>query len=167
MGQRHLARQRALELIYALEYADPEETFEEVEARYLAVEKARKRAWHDFASQLARATFERRAELDGMIRPLLHNWRLERLPLLERLCLRMAICELREFPDIPLRVTINEYIELTRAYSADEATPYVNAVLDRVSRDYAQKDFQCAPEADAKATESGVAPGAAGETNPS
>ena len=142
MGYRHLARQRALEFLYALEFASPDETYEAVEQRWLEGDKHRKRGWVPFAQQLARSVHERRGQLDDQVRPLLHNWKLERLPVIDRNCLRMAVCELEEFSDIPLRVTINEYIELSRRYSTDESPQYINAVLDPIARNYPEKDFQ-------------------------
>jgi len=142
MGIRHLARQRALQLLYALEYATPEDSFQDVERLFLMADGSRRRGWGPFARQLAGEVFARRQELDKAIHPFLRNWTLERLPRIDRLCLRMALCELRFFPDIPLRVTLNEYIDLTRIFSADDSPQYVNAVLDQLARECPQKDFQ-------------------------
>ncbi len=141
---RHMARQRAMQLLYAVEFAQPtcEEEYLETERRFLGVDPSHRRGWGPFARELARKVFDCRDELDKSIAPLLHNWRLERLPILDRVCLRMALCELRDFGDIPLRVTINEYIELVRQFSSDESTQYVNAVLDRLARQFPDKDFK-------------------------
>ena len=143
---RHMARQRALQLLYALEFADPEdEDFTLVERRFLNLSPSHRRGWGPFARELTRAANEQRHELDEAIEPMLRGWRLDRLPPVELICLRLALCELRRFPDIPLRVTINEYIELTRQFSGEEATQYVNAVLDRLAAQFPHKDFKTGP----------------------
>ena len=149
MGIRHLGRQRALQLLYALEFAAPGEPFLDVERLYLMADTSRRRGWGPFARRLAETAYTQREELDEAILPLLRKWTLDRLPWIDRLCLRMALCELRNFPDIPLRVTINEYIDLARLYSTDESPQYVNAMLDQLSRDFQHKDFQTnEPETD-------------------
>ena len=142
MGIRQLARQRAMQLLYALEYAAPGEEFADVERRFLGGQSSRRRGWGPFARQLAGAAYEQRASLDDAIRPCLRKWSPDRLPKVDLLCLRLALCELREFPDIPLRVTINEYIDLSRMFGTDESPQYINAVLDRLARDFPHKDFQ-------------------------
>ena len=142
MGIRHLARQRALQFLYAFEYGAKGSTFEEIEGLFLGSDQSRRRGWGPFARALAQATAARRKELDKAIGPLLRNWKIERLPRVDLLCLRMALCELREFADIPLRVTINEYIELARLFSTEESPQYINAVLDQLAREFPGKDFQ-------------------------
>jgi len=125
-----------------MEFAGEGEMIDDVERRFLAADAQHRRGWGPFARELAVAVYTHAAELDEAIGPLLQRWTLDRLPALERLCLRMALCELRHFPEIPLRVTINEYVELARMFSGEEATQYINAVLDRLSRDFPHKDVQ-------------------------
>jgi N utilization substance protein B len=148
MGIRHLARERAVQLLYAMEFAGPDEAIEDVERRFLAADKLHRRGWGPFARALARQAWAKREELDQAIRPTLKNWTLERLPIVERLCLRLALCELAYFPDIPLRVTINESIELARMFGNDESPVYINAVLDALARAFPQKDFHVRGDAD-------------------
>ncbi|MCE5228596.1 transcription antitermination factor NusB [bacterium] len=145
---RHMARQRAMQLLYAVEFAQPAnvEDYLEVERRFLSCDPSHRRGWGPFARDLSRNVFAKREELDNAIAPLLHKWKIERLPILDRVCLRMALCELREFADIPLRVTINEYIELVRQFSSDESTQYINAVLDKLAREFPNKDFKSPPK---------------------
>ena len=52
----------------------------------------------------------------------------------------MAICELKEFPSIPTKVTINEYIELAKDYSTPKSNVFINGVLDKIVRDYNEKN---------------------------
>jgi N utilization substance protein B len=88
----------------------------------------------EYADRLTRGTWETRDTLDGYIGDAVRNWRIERLATVDRQLLRLAIHELIAFPGTPPRVVIDEAIELARAYSGDEATKFVNGVLDAVYR---------------------------------
>lgn len=142
MGIRHLARQRVMQLLYALEFAPPSEDFPAVERLFLRGDIRRRKGWGPFASELAAKVYAQREALDEDVRPLLHHWTMDRLPLVDRICLRMAVCELKDYPDIPMRVTLNEYIEIVRLFSTDESPQYINAVLDRLAQKFPKKDFQ-------------------------
>jgi N utilization substance protein B len=83
-----------------------------------------------FAATLAMGTWTERAQLDERIGEAARNWRVERMAIVDRLLLRMALRELLAHPETPPRVVIDEAIELTRAYSGDEAARFVNGVLD-------------------------------------
>ncbi len=63
------------------------------------------------------------------------NWEVERLPLTDRIILEMAIGELISFPNIPVKVTINEYIELAKNYSTPKSRQFVNGILDVISKE--------------------------------
>ena len=69
-----------------------------------------------------------------MIAEAAEHWRLERLNVLDRLILRLAIYELLHEPDTPAKVVINEALELARTFSGDDAVRFVNGVLDAVRR---------------------------------
>jgi N utilization substance protein B len=58
------------------------------------------------------------------------NWDIERLAMLDRIILKMAIAEMLHFPSIPVKVTINEYIELSKEYSTPKSKQFVNGILD-------------------------------------
>jgi transcription antitermination protein NusB len=63
------------------------------------------------------------------------NWEVERLPLTDRIILEMAIAELLSFPNIPVKVTINEYIELAKNYSTPKSRQFINGILDVISKE--------------------------------
>ncbi len=63
------------------------------------------------------------------------NWEVDRLPLTDRVILEMAIAELTDFPNIPVKVTINEYIELAKQYSTPKSRQFINGILDVISKD--------------------------------
>ena len=67
-----------------------------------------------------------------MIESKLQNWELERVIGMDMLLMKMAICELTEFPDIPVKVTLNEYIDLAKYYSSDKSKIFVNGILDKI-----------------------------------
>lgn len=88
-----------------------------------------------FANDLVRGTVARVGEIDGLLSTHARNWRVERMAVLDRLVLRLAIYELLAVPDTPALVVINEAIELARTYSGEEAVGFVNGILDAVRKD--------------------------------
>jgi transcription antitermination protein NusB len=88
-----------------------------------------------FASALARETVARLGEIDAFIAETAENWRPERMAVLDRLVLRMAVCELlRKNPETPPPVIINEAIELARTFSTEESVKFINGMLDGIKR---------------------------------
>lgn len=85
-----------------------------------------------FCRQLFRKTLEHSAEYQQMIEEKLQNWELERVINMDMLLMEMALCELLEFPSVPIKVTLNEYIELAKWYSSDKSKVFINGILDRL-----------------------------------
>lgn len=83
-----------------------------------------------FAGRLFKRTVEQTAGLDQEIKPHLVHWEIARLAIVDKLVLRMAICEILEFEDIPTKVTINEAIEIAKKYSTEKSGKFVNGILD-------------------------------------
>lgn len=83
--------------------------------------------------------FEKTTQIDPAHKRLIasntKNWEVDRLPLLDRVILEMAITELINFPAIPVKVTINEYIELTKHYSTPKSAKFVNGILDVIAKE--------------------------------
>lgn len=77
----------------------------------------------------ARAIIEERDQLDEMIKPLLHNWRFDRIGLCTKLVLRMAMWELKQ-RSLDHKIVINEAIELAKCFAEDDAFKFVNGILD-------------------------------------
>ena len=133
---RRKAREAALQMLYLTEVggissaaaANSHPDVGDAEAMALD-DRAR-----DYAAALARGAWDDRESLDGYIGEAARNWRVERLTTIDRLLLRLAVHELMAFPGTPPRVVIDEAIELARVYSGDEATKFVNGVLDAVYR---------------------------------
>jgi N utilization substance protein B len=87
-----------------------------------------------YALELARGSWDAKPTLDGYIADAATNWRVERLAVIDRLLLRIAVYELLRLPATPPRVVIDEAIELARLYSGEDAARFVNGVLDGVFR---------------------------------
>lgn len=83
-----------------------------------------------FVERLFLKTVNQQDFLDEEIKKQVENWDINRLATIDKLVLRMAICELLEFPDIPAKVTINEAIEIAKKYSTAKSGKFVNGILD-------------------------------------
>jgi len=69
------------------------------------------------------------------------NWDSERLATLDGVLLKMALCEFQKFPSIPVKVTINEYLEIAKEYSTPKSSVFLNGVLDKVVKEYKQNNI--------------------------
>jgi N utilization substance protein B len=133
---RRRARESALQMLYQWEVGrmSPGDTILSYwpaldEAEELAVE------YREFANGLVRGTVARVEEIDRLLGSRAQNWRVERMAVLDRAVLRLATYELLAEPDTPAKVIINEALELARAFSGEEAVPFVNGVLDGVRKE--------------------------------
>ncbi|MBI4265614.1 MAG: transcription antitermination factor NusB [Acidobacteria bacterium] len=87
-----------------------------------------------FAAGLAGGVVAEARNIDPVIAEAAEHWRLERMNVLDRLILRLAVYEFLHRPDTPARVIINEALELARTFSNDDAVRFVNGVLDAIRR---------------------------------
>ena len=87
-----------------------------------------------FGSALARDTVARLAAIDALVADTARNWRPERMAVLDRLILRMAVCELMRDVDTPPAVVINEALELARRFSTEDAVKFINGILDAIRK---------------------------------
>lgn len=90
---------------------------------------------HDFANELIDNVLKHVDELDTMIKKRVTNWEMNRIALVDRILLRMGICELLYFPDIPPKVSINEAIEISKEYSTAGSAKFINGILDAILSD--------------------------------
>jgi N utilization substance protein B len=89
----------------------------------------------DFASTLFRKTVLNEDKLAKEFIDKTPNWDIERIAELDTIILKMAICEFLNFPSIPLKVTINEYLELAKEYSTPKSSIFINGILDNLVKD--------------------------------
>jgi N utilization substance protein B len=129
MGSRRRARELALQMLFEndLTGAPPEEMFLHFQEWRHAAESTR-----DYARRLVVGTLEHRPEIDGLITRQADNWRLERMPAVDRNILRMALYEIRHEPDTPPPVVIDEALEIAKRFSTPRSSQFINGILDGV-----------------------------------
>lgn len=86
-----------------------------------------------FTQQLVGGTVKNLAEIDAMIERCSTNWRLDRMPRVDRNVLRLACYELKHSADVPTKVVINEAIELGKRFGAEDSGAFINGILDKVA----------------------------------
>ncbi|MBI5267398.1 MAG: transcription antitermination factor NusB [candidate division Zixibacteria bacterium] len=128
---RRQARELALQALYAWEIG--ELTLEEIEARVICDDEASEKTL-EYARELFRLTCRDHEKIDVIITELAHNWKVSRMASVDRNILRLAITEMAEMPDVPVKVVINEAIEMSKKFSTAESSSFVNGILDRYIR---------------------------------
>lgn len=90
----------------------------------------------DFVNTLYKKTILRNEENEEILKAKTKNWDFDRIPLMDVILLKMAIVELQEMETVPVKVTLNEYIELAKYFSTSKSRTFVNGVLDRLIREF-------------------------------
>jgi len=137
MSNRHRAREHVLKALYALELG---EQSKDIICKSLIDNAGMDEATLSFARNLFIKVADNIPKIDAYITKLATNWDLDRLAVVDKNILRMAICEIEYMPDIPLKVAVNEAIELAKKYSTLESTSFVNGILDQVMKDKGEKE---------------------------
>lgn len=76
---------------------------------------------------------------DDFLKGKADNWELTRIAWLDRVLIHLAICEVLNFEDIPVKVTMNEYLELAKQYSTPKSNVFINGILDKLFQDFQEK----------------------------
>ena len=142
MGLRRDAREAAVQFLYQLDThkpADVEKALEEFWRQNDSKQNVR-----DFANDLLRGTLEKKTEIDAKITSLADNWDFNRLAVVDRNILRLALYEMLFRTEIPPVVSINEAIEIAKKFSSAESGKFVNGLLDRVKKDLLRPARQAA-----------------------
>ncbi len=144
-GWRHRAREAALQVLYQWEVGKVDagraaETFFTLQWADATPPSDELRA---FAEALVGDTVARLAEIDRLIAETAENWRPERIAVIDRLLLRMAIAELlRDGPaPTPAPVVIDEALELARTFSTEDAVRFINGMLDAIRKKLEKRDW--------------------------
>jgi N utilization substance protein B len=90
----------------------------------------------EFAKELFKMVIEHSDETDKMIQGKTENWELERIAFMDVLLMKMSIVEFIYFPTIPVKVTLNEYIELAKQYSTPKSSVFINGILDKLLAEF-------------------------------
>ncbi len=132
---RHRSRKRALQILFEWDLRG--DSIDRAISHYydtLYSEESETRPKPDkFMEELVRGTCANAAEIDRRIEATAAHWRLERMPVVDRNILRLAIYELGR-QNLPAAIVIDEALELARRFSNDEALPFINGILDAVNR---------------------------------
>lgn len=88
----------------------------------------------DFGEHLLKEVIERNEEFLNIIEPTLKNWDADRLAVIDMILLKMALCELLDFPTIPTKVTLNEFVEISKMYSTPKSKDFINGILDKLMK---------------------------------
>lgn len=141
MSSRRRAREFALQVLFArdLGQGKPGPALEDLWTAWLEDEEATEPPPEEeevaFAKRLIGGVEERQSNIDQVIESASTNWRLARMPVVDRNILRLAVFELIACPDIPPNVSINEAVELAKKFGTSESKGFVNGILDRVARE--------------------------------
>lgn len=135
LPSRHKSRHRAVQVLYQSDVrgGSVDDALKAFYESLYSEENAEQPAPDAFLEELVRGTKERTGEIDQLIQQHSDNWRLERMPAVERNVLRLAIFELMA-AKTPAPVVIDEALDLSRRFAGDESVAFVNAVLDAVRK---------------------------------
>jgi N utilization substance protein B len=133
MGLRRDGREAAIQFLYQVDVHKPANVDEALDAFWKQNEEPAN--VRKFANDLLRGALEKLPEVDAKIRTLADNWDFERLAVVDRNILRLAVYEMLFRPEIPPVVSINEAIEIAKKFSSAESGKFVNGLLDRVKKE--------------------------------
>jgi len=130
--KRRRIREIVMQALYAHEIAkDPPQHVIDT----ILGELKERNADFDFAQSLFLKTITHQSDIDKRIKTRTEHWEFHRIALIDKLLLRMAVCELLYFADIPPKVSINEAIEIAKEFSTDGSGTFINGVLDAILSD--------------------------------
>ena len=129
-GELRQARQAVLQALYALELGGG--SAEHVKRVVLIPRLPEQQKAADFAIRLFESVIDMEQSTDALVVEHAKNWALQRMALVDKLLLRMAVTEFQAFEDIPPKVSMNEALELAKEFSTEPSSQFVNGVLDSV-----------------------------------
>jgi len=134
-GTRHKAREAALQMLFAHDMDNS--PCQELTAHYWNElgDSNHDDTTRDFANKLVCGTIEKVGEIDDIIRVRAEHWRIERMAIVDRNVLRLAVFEIY-FHDTPDTVALSEALEIARKFSTYEATQFINGLLDSIKQDH-------------------------------
>ena len=133
MRKRTRSRELALQLLYQID-ARGDEVLATMEQFFEGEESADEEV-RVFTRKLVTGTRDSAEEIDALLTEAAENWRLDRMALVDRNILRMAVYEMLHIEEIPAKVSINEAIELGKRFSTKQSGSFINGILDRIRRE--------------------------------
>ncbi len=139
MGRRRKSREFALQVLYQLNITQQDvlTALTQFQEHFLSNGKA-----DEFLKRLVLGVLEHCQELDRLIEQYSENWRLDRINMIDRNILRIALFELFYCEDIPPKVTINEAIDLGKRYGSEDSGSFINGILDRIQNEVVRKPIE-------------------------
>ena len=133
---RRFAREGVLKALYAQQFSDDES--EIVLNRIMALYPEKNKN-SEFISSLFQCVLDHKDWADEIIKSHLQNWEFDRVAQIDQILLRMGICEIFYMDEIPPKVSISEMVEVSKVYSTDESSGFINGILDAVFKEFQQK----------------------------
>ncbi|WP_089409356.1 transcription antitermination factor NusB [Granulicella rosea] len=133
MGTRRKSRELTMQMLFQGDLG--KQTPVEVQKLFWASRDDVDEETRGFAEDLYRVATSRQVEIDALIEKHAKNWRLERMPVVDRNLLRAAVAEMIGFPKTPSPVIINESLEVAKRYAAPESIQFLNGVLDAIAQE--------------------------------
>ncbi len=137
MGTRRKSRELAMQMLFQGDLGKQKP--EDVEKLFWESRDDVDDETRGFADDLHRLATTREDEVDALIEKHAQNWRMERMPVVDRNVLRAAVAEMLGYPKTPAAVVINESLEIARRYAAPESVNFLNGVLDAIGRELLEK----------------------------
>lgn len=136
MGKRRKSREFALKVLFQLDITkeNPIKALECSKENFLKTKDD-----DDFARKIVLGVCEHHKEIDDLIERYSENWRLDRMSVVDRNILRLAVFELLYCEDIPPKVTLNEAIDLGKKFGTEDSGSFINGILDRIQKDFVRK----------------------------
>lgn len=126
--KRRVVREKVLQALYAYEMND-ENLSLLIQGILGDIQESNDKK---FGEELINRVIIHKKELDEKIRQRISNWEIGRVALIDKILLRMAICEILYFPEIPPKVSINEAIEIAKVFSTAGSGKFINGILDAI-----------------------------------
>ncbi|WP_028585207.1 transcription antitermination factor NusB [Desulfogranum mediterraneum] len=134
MGLRRKSRELALQFLFSHDFqersCDQEPVARELEVFCQTFDAGKKAL--AYGEELVFGLCEHREAIDALLAEHSHNWRVERMSLVDRNVLRIAVYEMQYRDDVPVQVAINEALEIAKRYSVRESVSFINGILDSV-----------------------------------
>jgi N utilization substance protein B len=137
MISRRRGREFAMQLLYAVEVG--KEAFTEA-LKGLSEDPDLPQDAREYGTLLARKVLECQQDLDARISAAASNWDLDRIAIVDKLIIRCAVAELMYMPDVPLKVAINEAVDIAKKFSTGDSSRFVNGVLDAIAKTFQNPD---------------------------
>ena len=133
---RRMAREGVLEALFSHQFSDVER---KVTVNRVLKNIPERKANLEFITALFNNVLDNSKWADELIEEHLQNWEFDRVAKVDKVLLKMGICEIYFLEDIPPKVTISEMVEISKVYSTDESPNFINGILDAVYKDFQKK----------------------------